>query len=161
MTVLEQLRPPGGWGHYDATAHPGPTVPPATAPPAEAAQATTTPLQPRPARRNWRVPDWLDIARLAATDPQPGWERWAACDGADPDLFFPERGDSTRAAKQICAGCPVRYACLATQLAATTTTSGGPRTDMGIWGGTSARERRDAIRPALAQYQTAIERRSA
>jgi len=39
----------------------------------------------------------------------------AACTEADPDLFFPEDGDtfSTRRAKTICAMCPVRELCLA------------------------------------------------
>ena len=38
----------------------------------------------------------------------------AACTTADPDLFFPEPGDelSERRAKAVCAGCPVRAACL-------------------------------------------------
>jgi WhiB family transcriptional regulator, redox-sensing transcriptional regulator len=42
----------------------------------------------------------------------------AACAGADPALFFPERGDTeTEArAKAICARCPVRAACLARAL---------------------------------------------
>jgi hypothetical protein len=43
----------------------------------------------------------------------------AACLGADPALFFPGPGDveSEAAAKAICAGCPVRVACLARALA--------------------------------------------
>ena len=32
--------------------------------------------------------------------------------GVDPDLFFPERGASTREAKEVCRGCVVREDCL-------------------------------------------------
>ena len=54
--------------------------------------------------------------------------------GADADLFFPERGASTRRAKAICDGCPVRGECLDYALAH------GEK--FGIWGGLSERERR-------------------
>ena len=39
----------------------------------------------------------------------------AACTTADPDLFFPEPGDTfaERRAKTICSACPVQAACLA------------------------------------------------
>jgi WhiB family transcriptional regulator, redox-sensing transcriptional regulator len=39
----------------------------------------------------------------------------AACVGADPELFFPERGDTETEARAlaICAGCPARVACYA------------------------------------------------
>ncbi len=37
------------------------------------------------------------------------WVEHAACSTTSPpDLFFPERGASTREAKAVCAGCPVR-----------------------------------------------------
>ena len=58
-------------------------------------------------------PAVLTIADLR-TAPDHGLSG-AACGGADPDLFFPEPGDtfSERRAKTICAACPVRAACLA------------------------------------------------
>ena len=58
-------------------------------------------------------PAALTIADLH-TAPDRGLSG-AACVGADPDLFFPEPGDTfaERRAKAICAGCPVRTACLA------------------------------------------------
>ncbi|GIR36722.1 MAG: hypothetical protein CM15mP49_21070 [Actinomycetota bacterium] len=37
-----------------------------------------------------------------------GWQDFANCLGVDPDLFFPERGASTREAKEVCRGCVVR-----------------------------------------------------
>jgi WhiB family redox-sensing transcriptional regulator len=57
-----------------------------------------------------------------------------ACKGTDPDLFFPERGESTREAKGVCRGCSVRSDCLEFSL------RNGEK--FGIWGGLSERERR-------------------
>ena len=80
--------------------------------------------------------------------PDPGvdpdatdWKSRANCLGVDPDLFFPERGMSTREAKEVCRGCVVREDCLEYALA------NGEK--FGIWGGLSERERR-RIRRARA-----------
>jgi len=62
------------------------------------------------------------------------WQGKANCMGVDPDLFFPERGASTREAKEVCRGCVVREDCLEYALA------NGEK--FGIWGGLSERERR-------------------
>lgn len=47
----------------------------------------------------------------------PGWRRAAACRDVDPEIFYPPPGRPgsivTSEAVQICAGCPVRPACLA------------------------------------------------
>ena len=59
---------------------------------------------------------------------------FGACRGADPDLFFPDRGESLEPAKAVCAGCVVREECLEHALRV------GER--FGVWGGTSERERR-------------------
>lgn len=70
-------------------------------------------------------------------DPEIGsqaWQEEANCLGADPDLFFPERGASTREAKEVCRGCPVRLDCLEYSLV--------NNEKFGIWGGLSERERR-------------------
>ena len=67
-------------------------------------------------------------------DPDMSWQAKANCFGVDPDLFFPERGQSTKEAKAVCAGCVVREACLEFALA--------NHIAFGIWGGTSERERR-------------------
>jgi hypothetical protein len=64
----------------------------------------------------------------------PAWRSLGACRGADPAIFFPERGDSTIEAKQVCAGCPVRGECLDFAL--------DLNEKFGIWGGKSERERR-------------------
>lgn len=68
--------------------------------------------------------------REAAAD----WQGEANCLGVDPDLFFPERGASTREAKEVCRGCVVRLDCLEYALV------NGEK--FGIWGGLSERERR-------------------
>ena len=62
------------------------------------------------------------------------WQDEANCLGVDPDLFFPERGASTREAKEVCRGCVVRLDCLEYALV------NGEK--FGIWGGLSERERR-------------------
>ena len=74
-----------------------------------------------------------EIIEALAVEPV-GWREFANCLGANEDLFFPDRGASTRAAKQICAECPVRVDCL--EYAVTQ----GEK--FGIWGGLSERERR-------------------
>ena len=62
------------------------------------------------------------------------WQDYANCRGADADLFFPERGASTRKAKAICNACEVREECLEFAI------TNGEK--FGIWGGMSERERR-------------------
>ncbi|MDG2211926.1 MAG: WhiB family transcriptional regulator [Acidimicrobiales bacterium] len=62
------------------------------------------------------------------------WQESSNCLGVDPDLFFPERGASTREAKDVCRGCVVREDCLEFAL------QNGEK--FGIWGGMSERERR-------------------
>ena len=45
-------------------------------------------------------------------ESEQDWQDQANCLGVDPDLFFPERGASTREAKEVCRGCVVRLDCL-------------------------------------------------
>ncbi|MFJ2675083.1 WhiB family transcriptional regulator [Streptomyces sp. NPDC087525] len=65
--------------------------------------------------------------------PPPSWMASAVCSEVDPDLFHPEKGVSSAAARRICMGCPVRTDCLDHALTA-------PETQ-GVWGGMSARQR--------------------
>lgn len=67
---------------------------------------------------------------------QQVWQDRGACREVDPDLFFPGKGEPVDPARRICAGCPVRAECLAYALAAS-----GPAL-VGVWGGTTERERR-------------------
>lgn len=80
-------------------------------------------------------------------DGERRWQERANCLGVDPDLFFPERGASTREAKGVCGGCEVRLECLEYALC------NGEK--FGIWGGLSERERRRLRR------QRALARRAA
>lgn len=40
------------------------------------------------------------------------WQDRAACDGQPVNLFFPDRGQSDKRAKEICQKCPVTQECL-------------------------------------------------
>ncbi len=71
------------------------------------------------------------------------WQDYGSCRGADADLFFPERGASTRKAKAICNECDVKEPCL--EFAIVT----GEK--FGIWGGMSERERRRVRRERIIQ----------
>lgn len=46
--------------------------------------------------------------------PAPGapWQERAVCAQTDPEIFFPERGGSTKEAKKICLSCSVKTQCL-------------------------------------------------
>jgi WhiB family redox-sensing transcriptional regulator len=70
------------------------------------------------------------------------WQARANCAGVDPELFFPERGVSTREAKAVCRGCVVREECLEYALV--------HAEKFGIWGGLSERERRELRRRRVA-----------
>lgn len=82
-------------------------------------------------------------AKYEDTQVDLSWQAQANCVGVDPDIFFPERGASTKEAKAICAACSVREDCLEYALA------NGEK--FGIWGGTSERERRRLRRARAAQ----------
>jgi WhiB family transcriptional regulator, redox-sensing transcriptional regulator len=62
------------------------------------------------------------------------WQVKSRCLEVDPEIFFPERGGSSKAARAVCSQCEVRIECLRYALA--------NREQFGIWGGTSERERR-------------------
>jgi WhiB family redox-sensing transcriptional regulator len=89
----------------------------------------------------------MDVLNLLSGEEEKSWQTKSNCMGVDPDLFFPERGASTREAKEVCRGCVVREECLEYAL------SNGEK--FGIWGGMSERERR-RLRRARA-----LERRQA
>jgi WhiB family redox-sensing transcriptional regulator len=94
-----------------------------------------------------QVAEFIQLVRSGDGDADLAsrWQERANCLGVDPDLFFPERGASTREAKSVCRGCEVRLECLEYALAQ------GEK--FGIWGGLSERERRRVRR------QRALERR--
>ena len=61
------------------------------------------------------------------------WQDQAACRDADPELFFPGKGESARPAKKVCRACRVRRDCLGYAL---------ERDERhGVWGGLTEAER--------------------
>ena len=76
--------------------------------------------------------DLLEVLQTGGLDM--AWQDLANCRGADPDLFFPERGASTRTAKGICRDCQVRAECLEFAIVSSE--------KFGLWGMMSERERR-------------------
>lgn len=66
------------------------------------------------------------------------WREHAACQGLDPEIFYPVEDDEAVAAKAVCAACAVNVACLEYALA-------GRERD-GVWGGATERERRRLVR---------------
>jgi WhiB family redox-sensing transcriptional regulator len=67
------------------------------------------------------------------------WNRLAKCP-PHPELFFSEEPAQTRAAKRICATCPVQRRCL----------EAGMTEKFGVWGGLTALERKRLTTQAAA-----------
>lgn len=65
-------------------------------------------------------------------DVWPDWMLHGVCRQVDPELWFPEKGESTKPAKKICDGCPVRRRCRSFALE--------NDVKFGVWGGMSVRE---------------------
>lgn len=88
-----------------------------------------------------------NLERILGDLPDPAWSTRGVCaqvddDGTpvhDPDLWFPEDGQWTRAqaAKELCTTCPVQDECR--QFAINT----GQR--YGVWGGLAAGQRRQKV----------------
>lgn len=72
-------------------------------------------------------------------NPEP-WMGQARCREVDPDLWFPDKGESDKSqrAKEICGRCPVQRQCL--QYALDNTEC------WGVWGGLSYDDRKDLKR---------------
>ena len=73
---------------------------------------------------------------------RPAWWSQARCRGFGTDAFVPRHGSTAGAARAVCRQCPVAEECLAYAL-------DEPEL-LGVWGGTTERERR-AIRRAGKQ----------
>jgi WhiB family redox-sensing transcriptional regulator len=65
---------------------------------------------------------------------QDEWETRGLCREVDREMFFPEKGESTSAAKAVCKLCEFREACLENALE--------NNIQFGIWGGMTEPERR-------------------
>jgi WhiB family transcriptional regulator, redox-sensing transcriptional regulator len=72
-----------------------------------------------------------------------GWAQDGICGKAEPDALF-VRGAAQQVAKKVCLGCPVIAECLADSL--------DNRTQFGVWGGMTERQRR-----ALLKHQPQVE----
>ncbi|MBA2696961.1 MAG: WhiB family transcriptional regulator [Actinobacteria bacterium] len=83
------------------------------------------------------APDLLNIEK------PPEWMADGLCAQVDPELWFPEKGGSTREAKAVCGRCEVRPECLAYALA--------HDDRFGVWGGVAERDRRRMTRAARAR----------
>jgi len=80
-------------------------------------------------------------------------EQWALqgfCIAAEPDALF-VRGAAQQQAKLVCMSCPVIAECLADAL--------DNRTEFGVWGGMTERERRALLkhRPGVASWRGLFE----
>ena len=147
-SVLEDLRPPDGWLPAPTTATqpepaPGPGQPAMAPEPTAGCEHGPDPrpgpgVAPEQSPTTATVPETPPhrpaVMSVRERPPIGPWTARAACRGIDPGLFYPARGESTREAKDICAGCLVRVECLDYALTA------GEK--FGIWGGKSERERR-------------------
>lgn len=86
--------------------------------------------------------EWSADVSIPMVEPAGGdWTEQALCAQTDPEVFFPEKGGSTRDAKRVCQSCDVRVECLEYALA--------NDERFGIWGGLSERERRRMRRQAV------------
>lgn len=74
------------------------------------------------------LPEGLELPHL----PQ------ALCAEVDPELWFPEPGEPSDDAKEICSRCPERKPCLSWALAA--------NERYGVWGGLTTHERDRLVR---------------
>lgn len=66
----------------------------------------------------------------------------------DPEMFYPQRGDSTAAPKAVCRECLVSEECLEFALANSE--------KFGIWGGVAEKERRKLRRLRLRALAVAV-----
>lgn len=66
------------------------------------------------------------------------WHDDALCAETDPDMWFPEKGGSTKPAKRICGDCLVQAECLEYAL--------DVKERFGIWGAASERDRRRILK---------------
>lgn len=91
----------------------------------------TKPAKPAKADKAVQLPGMFEFQATP-------WMEHAACQEHDTELFFAERGGETRRAKAICQQCPVIDECLAYALELPNI--------VGIWGGTSGKQRRKLLR---------------
>ena len=77
------------------------------------------------------------MAQRKNVEPIKDWRTWAACRGTDPNVFFPNRGESIKQAATICGTCIVQVECLEDAIVR--------REPAGVRAGLSTRDRRVLI----------------
>jgi WhiB family redox-sensing transcriptional regulator len=87
---------------------------------------------------------------MARSQMVKGWAQLGACVAAEPDALF-VRGAAQQAAKKVCAGCTVIAECLADSL--------DNRTEFGVWGGMTERQRRALLKrwPDVTSWRALLE----
>lgn len=73
------------------------------------------------------------LSEWALVNTDASWKQWAACQGADPELFFPDTKSNYVQAKEFCADCIVYKDCLKFAMDNGIT--------YGVWGGLTPMER--------------------
>ena len=78
------------------------------------------------------------------------WARHGVCSKTEPDALF-VRGGAQQAAKQVCTSCTVIAECLADSL--------DSRTEFGVWGGMTERQRRALLKrqPHVVSWRVRFE----
>jgi WhiB family redox-sensing transcriptional regulator len=91
----------------------------------------------------------MSLGDLLGLGPSEEWAQFGLCAQTDPEAYFPEKGMSTGAAKQVCQVCPVRSECLEYAL--------DHNERFGVWGGLSERERRPLVRARRVTADAGVE----
>jgi WhiB family transcriptional regulator, redox-sensing transcriptional regulator len=88
--------------------------------------------------------------QLVGTGWQADWAPLGSCSKTDPDALFVQ-GAAQQTAKVVCQRCPVIAECLADAL--------DNRTEFGVWGGMTERERRALLkrRPNVQSWRRLLE----
>lgn len=98
----------------------------------------------------------MPAKRATQAGPRVNDTRWrpdAKCRDSDPELFYTDSEKARKYAKAICAGCPVREACLGYAMALEAAISGAAGRRHGIWGGLTANERWALANPKQAEQK--------
>lgn len=85
----------------------------------------------------------LHLLHPSELPPLRDWADSALCAQSDPELWFIDKGGSPRPALAVCATCPVAKLCLEYAIAWERTSVVNV---VGIWGGTTAMERKEILR---------------
>jgi WhiB family redox-sensing transcriptional regulator len=98
------------------------------------------------------APASAPLLELLSDEDEPAFDGSQLCAQVDPELFFPQKGGTTRPAKSLCSSCDMLVPCRRWALTARV---GGYPID-GVWGGTSQRDR-ERIRRSVAALEVVAE----